>query len=434
MEISRSLEVGSRDREPRDFRDVELAVITTREKQIHPNRYEGFFDDIKDETKQIFWKIKYLRDLLVNPELTERPDAVKIKEKIEWIISVLESGLLSTDSEKVGDLKDSLATFFPGARVEEVSAESVGLEEKIESLVDFLDRSEKKCIVTSSDSHRTTGVVLKILADKLAWAEKDGSTAVLAFDRHIDTGQWSGEASDITKANVFVPILEEDIIGELAVVGAHSNNQLPAIEIAGKVSVLYNKDLYVDRLPKSELFLEKINDVFLSWKAKGIKRIYFSVDIDGLRIMDLGYTATDYNMLSLLRKELFSFLNRPSKIEGIDDFEINIPEHPGLEDPHKKNKKYRKQILDNSHEPFNFKFTNLAEITSNYGGVPAKWVGFAMKLAKEHGLEVGLKNKKGQVVVGDVVEREKGDYKGRTTKITAALLKEMIKYGQSESP
>jgi hypothetical protein len=37
-------------------------------------------------------------------------------------------------------------------------------------------------------------------------------------------------------------------------------------------------------------------------------------------------------------------------------------------------------------------------------------------------------------VVGDVVEREKGDYKGRTTKITAALLKEMIKYGQSESP
>lgn len=66
--------------------------------------------------------------------------------------------------------------------------------------------------------------------------------------------------------------------------------------------------------------------------------------------------------------------------------------------------------------------------------MPAKWVGFAMKLAKEHGLEVGLKNKKGQVVVGDVVEREKGDYKGRTTKITAALLKEMIKYGQSESP
>ncbi|MBI4407468.1 MAG: arginase family protein [Candidatus Kerfeldbacteria bacterium] len=277
----------------------------------------------------------------------------------------------------------------------------------VEEWVQVVDRP---LLVTTSDSHTTAAYMLQA-------AENGGydlsHSAVLSFDHHTDLVD--SAATGLHKGSVMSHILDKTQLPALAVVGplhATTGHKAP---FGKSVDIVTGKDLYTaGHLPDKAKYTAYLRDILARWQEMGITQIYPSIDLDGLRLTQQVYTATDYNSLDLMKREFFD--------EQLQDLADQTLHGIGLQ---------RQSAAS--------EFVALLEMHmdakgfSPYQGLPASWIGLALDMAtKEYGFTIGIKHpNKPSKIVGDIVEYTPPDHQGRTAKITKALLTRLVGVAQA---
>ncbi len=67
-----------------------------------------------------------------------------------------------------------------------------------------------------------------------------------------------------------------------------------SVGLEEKASVIFGEDLYRNGEPSLEIYRKRLKSLFDEWRRFGIKEVYPSTDIDGLRLDAMGYVGTDY--------------------------------------------------------------------------------------------------------------------------------------------
>jgi hypothetical protein len=267
-------------------------------------------------------------------------------------------------------------------------------------------RTERPQIFSVSDSHTTTAYVMSWLSEHRVPLRQLG---VLSFDHHTDILPVRGA---VKKESVMTHLLQESGVGRVAVVGFDDrfvrSKTHPAV--ANRFDAVSGAELYSSHGPDKHLFDQTMEHIFDDWQAGGITTLYTSVDLDGLRLPDQLYTATDYNPIDNIRGLLD--LPQPSPVRDqlatpVDTLSVRQADEAV---------RWLKNFLR-------------ARQLTDYHGIPASWVTRAMHLAHDRfGLQLGV-TRPGteQRLVGDIVEYTLPDYQQRTAKITRALLGSMAK-------
>ncbi|EKD76705.1 MAG: hypothetical protein ACD_43C00017G0005 [uncultured bacterium] len=268
-----------------------------------------------------------------------------------------------------------------------------------------MNKTSRPRIISLSDSHVTTAYTMKWLEEQRLSLDTVG---VLSFDHHTDLRPVRGSAK---KANVMTHLLEESRVGAVAIIGYDPNISPPSQPKLHnqQLDVISGARLYTADQPNVGRFLRELSIIMTSWKKHDITSVYTTVDLDGLRLPEQLYTATDYNPLDNIRQ----LLDLPAK-EMVRDRVM-----AGAADLSTSRAQDTVRWLQNY---FN------ANKLIDYNGVPASWVARAMRMAREQfGMQIGI-TRPGteQRIVGDIVEYTPPDYQNRTARITKALLGSMV--------
>lgn len=265
-----------------------------------------------------------------------------------------------------------------------------------------------------SDSHKLTTAIFEGLKES-QWDMTGRKVGVLSFDHHTDMGPYDVVPN---KASV-MSFLAHSYANRLAVFGptAHS---VKDNGIAG-TNVIYNDELYNRGVPSNVKFERHLRDILSAWKKDGITDVYTSVDLDGLRIDELGYEGVDYGRTRMVTCLLVSLL------QLLNEHKLDL--RASFEEVRKDMKRLEtwSNILNDLealghvvHEP--------------YQGVPATWIPRAMRIARdEFGMHLGLRDQQtGRRVIGDITEWIMESDKGaRTIKIAAHLFNAMLREARS---
>lgn len=278
-----------------------------------------------------------------------------------------------------------------------------------QALAKKMAASERTHLLSVSDSHRTTADMFRALRiDEWDYSPKE--TALLSFDHHTDTYTISGIGPQ--KANVMRWLIEEKYIAKLGVVGTQSVALGDRMEEA---TFIEGASLYdVHGKPDRDALETQLDRLFREWSASGIKEIYLSVDLDGLRLDELGYTSTDYG----IERRQWEALQRLARAEP-HIFDPTV-------DPRLKTKIW--QSVRHAIASFPIK-------QKPYHGVPASWILFAARLAQEspYDFQIGITDARtGRKVIGDITEVSGGDRRRHGERITIALLEALVKEATKE--
>lgn len=296
----------------------------------------------------------------------------------------------------------------------------------------FIEHPTHPFTVFCSDSHATTGHVLEA-ALKSGWfgsvrnPDAPTHTGVLSFDHHTDILKDSFDFSNVAKKeNVMRHVLKFGPADKVCVVGI-SQEQIDTYQLdrADKRPKSYQAIpslLFYNQhgQPKFDACKEAIIPILKHWKQQNITRIYPTIDMDGLRLGELGYTGTDYSEAFFRRDLLLEIFQEISRLDNLISTTQDIREVTNL-------KKVKEFLLKR------FILEYLEQIPEKYGGLPASWIIKILTIAKkEYGFEIGIKHPTtGNVLVGDIVELDGVDYKGRTGKIAAHLMKHLLALAQT---
>ncbi len=263
-----------------------------------------------------------------------------------------------------------------------------------------------KRFVTLSSSHRVTGSLFDALSQaELYTFQQAEHTSIFQVDRHSDLVNMRGPVS-LTKASVMRHLLQERLVSAIGCIGVEDPHlELIDRSIQEKVTSLSKNDLFNQRtrLQSKVLYQEKTDALFSDWKQKGIRSIYPSIDVDGLRLDDLGLTAVDYSQerlqliaLTCLGGDVYSQLETGRYAPRTD-----------------KDVKRWMDTLLRSFDP--------------YQGIPTPWVAEALERARDtHGFEIGVTLTSGQRVAGDIVEFMGPDHRDHTAKLIGALTDRLL--------
>lgn len=270
-------------------------------------------------------------------------------------------------SRQSGDtsLPDFLATHLPSSEVRTLADSPTAVQQ-------WLEQAERKFLLLTSSSHKTTGHVQEALEAARGW----GTTkrAILSFDHHsdmenIETGETGHR---ISKSNVMQFVLEHNLADAVAVVGTERifAEKTPKAQRRYNYDIIPGHELYTQEHPDSAKLREVLDGIFPAWQAKGIREVYLSVDLDSLRLPEQSYTGVDY--------------------------------------------------AQRGDQP--------------YYGIPAAWIPLAMHQARtRYGLRLGVHNHRtGQRMIGDVVEYNVPDHKQRTARIAQHILSAMLAESQCD--
>lgn len=266
-----------------------------------------------------------------------------------------------------------------------------------DQLQKFLESSSQPYKLMTSNSHRTTGDLFTAMNAQQEW--DTAHTAILSFDKHHDAHAPGKHI--LQKSTVLGYLLSEGFVDAVGVVGTPGER----IQDLSRFSTPPIQNMYRDGVPQSRLFDAYITHLFDKWKKIGIRQIYPSIDLDGLRLQEVGYTGTDYNPLDAWR------------------LKISQDRTP--------------QLITNSDH---ITMENIEEVRSMYGmlptyGVPASWIPRALTMAREKfGWMIGIPGKgnhQGERVVGDVVEYVPLDYKNRTARIAGGIANALLAEAQN---
>lgn len=274
-----------------------------------------------------------------------------------------------------------------------------------------------KRVVSCSDSHRSTGAMFYAMSENGFFTDGH-ETALLSFDHHPDFGPGRAppgqlkESLDFKKEDIMMSLLVYKYIGSVGVVGVNDYFKKTGASQDDTVSVFFGSELYRDGKPSTEQFEQKMRRLFLSWKQKGIKQIYTSVDLDGLRLDTMGYTGVDYSLERMVQMFVIHSLQL-----GFDKTIRNIRSKDA-------------ELVEIANLILDFLDSAGYDILHGYQGVPAAWINKAMHIAGEFDLEIGITHPQtGQKVVGDVTELHPADKKDRTSRIAVAILKSLLHNG-----
>lgn len=279
------------------------------------------------------------------------------------------------------------------------------------AIQDILDQTDRRYLLSTSDSHFTTGAIIGA-AREYQWIQRP--TAVISFDRHTDLQDYM--LNVLGKANVMAYMLKYKLIDRIGVFGVDENILLREDtptdpDVLDNSSVIMIQNLYTNSKPDKQKFLHHLHSLFTQWQKSGIEQIYTSVDIDGLRLAEHGYTGTDYNAFIL---RLMRILQKPELQQLCEQAVVDI--HSGSTEGIEQLVQLAKDI-----------------IVKPCPDVPASWIIHAMQIAREqYGFILGIQHAESKKqIVGDIVEFTQPDYQGRTEKIAYALLNGMLSTVQS---
>ncbi|EKD78441.1 MAG: hypothetical protein ACD_41C00347G0002 [uncultured bacterium] len=230
----------------------------------------------------------------------------------------------------------------------------------------WIEQQKRRHLLLTSSSHKVTAYVQEALEQSLGWGMKN--RAILAFDHHSDMENIETGKTNIyvSKSNVMQYVLEHKLADAVAVLGTHPIflERTPKDQRKHQYDIVSGRDLYSGEKPDKAKLLATLDEIFSQWQAQGIREVYVSVDLDGLRLPEQLYTGVDY--------------------------------YPLTKDP--------------------------------YYGLPASWIPTAMHHARtKYGLHLGVRNPRtGQQFVGDVVEYNLPDERQRTARIAKHILGAML--------
>lgn len=262
----------------------------------------------------------------------------------------------------------------------------------------YLEQVPTRDIVTLSDSHTATAYAL-LAAEETGW--NLGRTAVLSFDRHTD--YMPEEKYSVVKATVMSDLLQRTQVPAVAVVGTYYHPKYEEQRGDKKtINFLSGEDVIWKGKPDHAAFQAWMTKQIVQWQERGIDSIYTTVDLDCLRLYEQGYTGTDYSPTSVITQLLKSneLANIVQAYNGNNAAELV----------------HRIKFQMDARELY---------------GIPASWIGRALDMAKQQGLQIGVTHpNKPKRLIGDVVEYMTPDNQQRTAKITKALLTRLVSAAQ----
>lgn len=290
----------------------------------------------------------------------------------------------------------------------------------ISQLIEFLKTNKRPQVEFVSTSHVTTADVFDAMYYSRQFNLKH--TAALVFDHHADVHPDHGLPN---KASVFNYLLDKaKLLDRVAIIGTHEGYSQWSF---GATTIISGRELYNDVGPNRAKFFSNLSDISMEWRKSGIMQVYTSVDLDGLRLSEQGYTATDYNPVDQVR----AWMRLPSvqaHIEAVlQQPRLRSYDQKEWDDTDRQTAQLMKIFARSLQQDM---FARKGK-TRPYFGVPAAWVIQGVDFLREQGFHIGVSSQSGQQrVLGDVVEYVGRDHRHRTAKIAAGILNGLAFVGQ----
>ena len=272
------------------------------------------------------------------------------------------------------------------------------------ALAERLRETPRSHILSLSDSHRTTADLFRAVRDA-HWKYPPERTALLSFDHRTDT--YDIPTQEPQKANVMRWLLEKKYIRALGVIGTqpiYSEDRL------NNATFIEGAKLYDERGTRKRDRLEAaLDDLFWQWHLSGVRNLYLSVDLDGLRIDQLGITSTDYSR----ERADWTELKRLAQAEPFL-FDSKLPT----------------EVSQKLWQSVRFALHHLEQEPKPYYGIPASWIIHAVRIAKmpPYEFSIGVRdNATGKTLVGDITEVHGLDHRRHGARIATALLDAIVK-------
>ena len=413
-----SLNTPSHEREQR-WKATSLVFMRAEDEQMEPA--DSAIEQSEEYIDRLTEKLLSLRARLIEAcSLRDAPtEAVRLNE-VNFILDALpqDRRLLArvalsqegttSQVERLSDRipSDAISEILPLPRQPRVRQVTKERRNEAERVQEALASHGRLFFISASDSHRSTGSVFRALAASGALDPKR-PRAVLSFDHHSDVAQ---SKIPFGKENVMASILENNLVQNVAVMGVQKSADLPSEGVAPKTTFYEGHRFYTDGKPSLVKFKDACRELFEAWNAAGIVDIYPSVDVDGLRIDELGYEGTDYAVSRMRRRAIIGLLSSlpTSELGPAESSAESADQLAAFDDAARR---YREL-----HE---------------YCGIPAAWIAYALEEAQRQGFHVGIRDEIHHcTVIGDVTELRQEDPRGRTTRIASALLDRMARIAQ----
>lgn len=400
------LDASAAERREPNWAEVEVIALSTRERHQTKERAKT----LVNEAIYCQQFVQFIKELLARTDIVIDDDA---RRNFANVMDQLRAyhGSVRFQLRPPEDSAQALPRLIPEGAAQQLidlsePEDSLSEMESISRIDAALSRTTRPRIFSVSDSHVTTAYVMAHLREQ---RQPLHTVGVVSFDHHTDLRSVRGVAK---KESVMTHVLEESGVGAVAVIGYDDSYAPPSSPRLRdqQLDRVTGAELYRNGRPDVQRFSRALEDIFADWRGRGITSVYTSVDLDGLRLPEQLYTATDYNPLDNIR----GLLDLPADGPVRDRLRGGAAELP----PAKAEEAtlWLKNFL-RAHQ------------LTEYNGIPAAWVTRAMRLARDQfGLQLGV-SRLGteQRIVGDIVEYTPPDYQNRTARITTALLGSMAK-------
>jgi len=413
LDLGDEIQQNKSEDENNDPKRFEVLQIPSVEHESNTVRGELRKDPerIQDAEK----KLIYLESLVNDYKDKEFADIMKtFREKFEAYRKRLENFQNAPDT---GETIPARIKKLKSSDIKETSAEAIS--EGIKR--DFENAPGNK--VGLADSHMLT--IYELTEAFKARTDKEASVGVLVFDNHIDLYDHGG--SHDWKGNVFQKLYESEVIDKATFIGGEPNKKLidrQNNELAAGGETAFDQisaeDIRVDGKVDRPGLVQKIKDTIDEYKKAGITNLVFSVDIDVLRVKELGYTAMEYTPMNYIGYLASLDIPMDKKFDDLTGVEQN-----DIEELVKEAQGHRYSPGAVEGDTFDPHGMALGDIGVALDTMSEK--------CKEEGIELGIKLTGGGKYLGDVVELAGADLGERTTRATSALLQRINKISDSFS-
>jgi hypothetical protein len=277
--------------------------------------------------------------------------------------------------------------------------------------IDLISR-RRRYLLGLADSHRATyDLILQARQHRFITGMH---TAVLSFDHHADVFYPKRYDDPIEKNGLVSGLLDCRLISAAAVIGPFDTPDQRSMDQHRRqghnINIVHCDSLYSGSKPVVASFESALREILQFWKMKNIRQIYPSIDLDGLRLSEIGYTAVDYVSFLELKRILFKAYRYFTMLQNAE----STPD---------ERERLLRTLVD-----------LICRDHPRYYGLPASWPLRALEIARdEYGFEIGLRHPStGQRLVGDITEFTGYDYQGHTAKITRALANGLLHIAQHQ--
>jgi len=377
--------------------------------------------ELKDDPKSI---LEAEKKLIYLESLVEGYDDEAFSDILQTLREQFEA--YKKRISKYKDAPDTSATI--PARMEKIKKIGEGDEDNEKAISGALkddfetNPGNKICL---ADSHVLT--IYNLTEAFKARTDKDAKVAVMVFDNHIDIYD---HADDDWKGNVFQKLFETKVIDRATFIGGNSEPGLidrQNEKLAGPDKKAFDQISADDIRTNGKIdrpgLVQSVKDTIEEYKKEGITSLVFSVDVDVLRVKEMGYTAMEYTpmnfigyvgSLDLPMDKKFDDLTRVEQAEIKAWMEIGRPSRSGPT---------RYSPGGDPAEIFDPQGMKLGDIGVALDTMAAT--------CKKTGIDLGIQLTGGGKYLGDVVELTGPDIGERTTRATSALLKRINKISDS---